>query len=213
MSAYFFNEIPHSHMDKFVAVRDTYSNLENLLNVVEALNSCSYSRVNYPGAFDLAIFTGDVKRVLVKKRDGFFTMSLPFQLIDHGLNVVFNYDEFGLVIDSATTYYLKNAINTCREGTYCNDNVVFSLHESFGLDFNEAILYSDMLSSLLLKEHGYFRFDDDMDNANKKIHPRYHFDFFCTNSSGIKIGVEENVEAPFFIDLFDLQKDRPFIIK
>ncbi|WP_415870448.1 hypothetical protein [Aeromonas caviae] len=213
MSTYFFGGISQSHMTRFVAVRDTYSNLENLLNVIDIINSSPDSRVDNSMGFDLAIFTGDVKRVLVRKPDGFFTMSLPFQLIDHGYNIVFNYDEFGLTMDTATIFYLRNAINTCREGTYCNDSVVYSLHESFGLDFNEAIIYSDMLSSLLLKEHGYFRFDDDVVNSNAKIHPRYHFDFFCTNSSGIKIGIERNVDGPFFINLFDLTKDRPYIFK
>ena len=211
MSAYFFNEIPVCYISDFVAVRDPYSNLENLLNVVEAINCCPTSRTTNNIIFDFALFTGDVNRVLIRKADGFFTMAMPFQIIDYGANIVFIYDEYNLTIDSAFISYMKNAINTCREGAYSYDNVVYSLHESFGMEFSEVILYSDVLSSLLLKDHGYFRFDDDPTNQNARIHPRYHFDFFCTNSTGVKIGVSNNITSSFFIDLFDLNKNRPYI--
>ncbi|HGA7468297.1 TPA: hypothetical protein ACITGL_004622, partial [Salmonella enterica subsp. enterica serovar Saintpaul] len=40
MSLYFFNNVPAEYLDKFCAVRDAFSNLENLLVTAEILNTC-----------------------------------------------------------------------------------------------------------------------------------------------------------------------------
>ncbi|ECP8393941.1 hypothetical protein FU282_20045, partial [Salmonella enterica subsp. enterica] len=87
MSLYFFNNVPAEYLDKFCAVRDAFSNLENLLVTAEILNTCHESWNKETKDFDLLISTGTHKRILVKKTDGFFTMNLPFQVIEYESNI------------------------------------------------------------------------------------------------------------------------------
>ncbi len=67
MSLYFFNNVPAEYLDKFCAVRDAFSNLENLLVTAEILNTCHESWNKETKDFDLLISTGTHKRILVKK--------------------------------------------------------------------------------------------------------------------------------------------------
>lgn len=49
MSLYFFNNVPAEYLDKFCAVRDAFSNLENLLVTAEILNTCHESGIKKQG--------------------------------------------------------------------------------------------------------------------------------------------------------------------
>lgn len=72
MSFYFFNNVPTVYLEKFCAVRDAFSNLENLLIAAEIINTCHDCWNKETNDFDLLISTGTHKRILVRKPDGFF---------------------------------------------------------------------------------------------------------------------------------------------
>ncbi|MHC8348775.1 hypothetical protein ACYZT7_05210 [Pseudomonas sp. RT4P38] len=204
MSAFFFKGIPDYYMNKFCAVRDTLDNLKNVLQLAELINSCGHCRVAaHTQDFDLAIFSGEYCRALIRKSDGFFSMTIPFQIIDDGDNIYFNYDSLKEEVSGRFISILKNAILTSKGGSHSHEEIICSIVDSFGLDVNEAIPYYDAFAALLTDDHGYFRFDDDEPNANGDIHPRYHFDFFFKNTSSIKIGSDAPVGIQCFYSLFD----------
>lgn len=204
MTAFFFREVPEYHMRKFCAVRDTLDNLENIIQLAELINASGHCRIPaYTPDFDVAIFSGEYCRALIRKSDGYFSMTIPFQIIDDGYKVCFNYDAIGEEVSGRFISIIKNAILTSQSGTHSHEEIICSLADSFGLSVAEAIVYYDAYAALLADDHGYFRFDDDPKNANGDIHPRYHFDFFFKNTSSIKIGTDEVVGIDCFYSLFD----------
>jgi hypothetical protein len=54
------------------------------------------------------------------------------------------------------TFLIKNEINTSEEKLVSQENIIFSLTDSFGLDFSEAIKYSETFSTLISDDHRYF---------------------------------------------------------
>ncbi|MEC4156435.1 hypothetical protein AB7142_24740 [Escherichia coli] len=213
MSKYFFHRVNDYFLSKFVAVRDSASNLRNLMVVSEIVNSCSDCLCDGSDGFDLLINTGGTNRVLVKNYDGsgFFTMSLPFQVIEYEENIVFSLPEYGLDINGGFISRVNNVIENIKGKSFSHEEVILGLYDNFDMDYSTASLYFDAISTLLSNDHGYFRFDDDPENENGRVHPRYHFDFFCNNSSGVKIGTNDLIKEAFFINLFDLSKDRPYL--
>ncbi|MCV4770607.1 hypothetical protein OFC10_31685, partial [Escherichia coli] len=57
MSFYFFNNVPTVYLEKFCAVRDAFSNLENLLVAAEIINTCHECWNKETNDFDLLIST------------------------------------------------------------------------------------------------------------------------------------------------------------
>jgi len=213
MSAFFFEGIEKGRMKKLCAVRDSFDNLSNLLCIAELVNTCAHCKIDQISKdFDFIIFSGEYSRVLIKKHDGFFTMAMPFQVVDDG-RLYFNYDEFGVEVDGLFISILRNAIITSKMGTNSHEEVICSLVDSFGLEVHEATFYYDAFAALAMCDHGYFRFDDDQKNQNGKIHPRYHFDFFFKDSSAVKIGSDGMVDIDCFYALFDGAREKHYLQK
>lgn len=211
MSSYYFSGIPSFHIEKLRAVRDAYDNLLNILQIAEMVNCCAHCRSEESADFDFAIFTGSFARVLIKKENGFFTMTLPFQIIDYGENILFNYDNHNLPVHAQFISIMRNSIEVCREYGYSHEDIISSLCDNFNIDMRESVNYCDVFTSLLTEDHGYFRFDDDLENERGRIHPRYHFDFFYKNSTSIKIGLNECIDASYFFDMFDKDREKPYL--
>lgn len=212
MTAFFFKGIPNFRMKGFCSVRDALDNLSNVLHLAELVNTCAhYKCQNHEEDFDFVIFSGSFRRALIKKKNGYFSMSIPFQIIDNGESIAFNYDLIGQAVDGQFISILRNAILTSREGSFSHDQVVCTLCDHFGLEFSDAILYLDAFIALLADDHGYFRFDDDVENANGDIHPRYHFDFFYKNTSSIKIGMDAQIDMNCFYSLVDGIKPKRYL--
>lgn len=204
MTTYFYKNIPEYQMAGFCAVRDPVDNFSNFLKLIEIINSHPDLRIdNDKQGFDIAIFTGDYKRALIKKSDGFFSMSIPFQIIDQGEIISFNCDFVEENVGGAFISIMRNAINTTRDNPYSYDDLMLSITENFGMDFSSAIKYCDAFTYLISEDHGYFRFDDDEANQNGSIHPRFHFDIFYKNTTSIKIGYSELVDIDCFYSLCD----------
>ncbi|GLW39145.1 hypothetical protein Pcaca04_30810 [Pectobacterium carotovorum subsp. carotovorum] len=211
MSSYYFSDIPNFHIEKLRAVRDSYDNLLNILQVAEIVNCCAHCRSDEIRGVDFAIFTGDFARILVKKENGFFTMTLPFQIIDHGYNIFFNYDNYNIPVHAEFISIMRNSIEACRDYGYSHEDIISSLCENFNLDIRDAVNYCDVFTSLLTEDHGYFRFDDDLIGERGRIHPRYHFDFFYKNSTSVKIGINECIDASYFLGFFDRDLEKPYL--
>lgn len=204
MTAFFFKGVPDFRMNDFCAVRDNLDNLENILQLAEMVNTCGHCKISdYEDDFDFVIFSGDYCRALIRKSDGYFSMTIPFQIVDDGSRVYFNYDLIAEEVSGIFISILRNAILTCQGGVHSHEEIICSLVDSFGLSVTEAIPYYDAFATLLMDDHGYFRFDDDLKNENGNIHPRYHFDFFFKNTSSIKIGFDAPVNIECFYSLFD----------
>ncbi|TBU98771.1 hypothetical protein [Phytopseudomonas dryadis] len=212
MSAFFYKGIPGYCLDGFCAVRSSTDNLSNILHLAELINTRGHCRTaDYDPDFDFAIFTGDFCRALVKKRDGFFSMAIPFQLINDGETIYFNFDPAGEAVSGRFISILRNAILTAAHSFISHEEIVCSISDSFGLDISEATHYYDIFASLLADDHGYFRFDDDPDNEDGCIHPRYHFDFFYKNSSSIKLGIDKYADIECFYSLFDGKQKKHYL--
>ncbi|WP_313246109.1 hypothetical protein [Stenotrophomonas rhizophila] len=212
MSKYYFSKVPSYRLDKFVAVRSSVDNLHNLLALSEIVNTCSDcmgsdSEVD----FDLAIFTGSYSRAWVKKSDGYFSMAIPFQVIDDGEFLSFNIDALSEAVSGQVISVLRNSMLTWVESSHSHDEVVLSLCDSFGFGVAEATKYADAFVYLLAEDHGYFRYDDDLKNANGRVHPRHHFDFFFKNSSSVKVGLDEAASLECFLSLCDASVPKRYL--
>jgi len=214
MTAFFYKKIPEYQLNEFIAVRDAFDNLSNVINFIEIINTCAHCKLNdYEEDFDLVMFSGEYRRALIKKSDGFFSMAIPFQVLDIGDRISLNLDNFGVEVSGQFISIMRNALETSRKSNFSHEDIVLSLCENFSLELNEAIFYYDAFVSLVSEDHGYFRFDDDLANENGKFHPRYHFDFFCKNSSSIKIGVDKPIDINCFYALFDSNYTKHYLRK
>ncbi|MEL4293401.1 hypothetical protein [Shewanella xiamenensis] len=213
MSAYFYNRIPLYFIDNLIAVREPIDNLWNILVVIEAINNSPDCLVdNYNNGFDIALFSSNFKRFLINKSDGYFSMSNPFQvLIEDGM-VSFTCDVINEPVNGIFISILKNAITTYKESSYSHEESILSMSYNFNLEIPVCIKYYDAFISLISSEHGYFRFDDDPEHSDAHIHPRYHFDIFCTNSSALKIGMHKIADLSTFMALTDKTIDKKYLV-
>lgn len=214
MTVLFFKDIASFRMNRFKAIRSTLDNFSNVLEVVDIINACSPEQMTGDeNNFDIALFTGDQSRILVKKSDGYFSMAIPFQIVNNGESISFVCHQIEEEVSGFFTSLMKNAINTSEGKLVSQENIIFSLADSFGLDFSEAIKYSEIFSTLISDDHGYFRFDDDPDpkRMNGDIHPRYHFDIFFKDTSSIKIGYDRHADINSFYSLFDRNKPKEYL--
>jgi hypothetical protein len=151
--------------------------------------------------------TSGINRILVKKNDGFFTMSFPFQLIDYGYNLSAHLDDYGITID-ARSFLMKNALETATSNVYCHDDIALSLNNSFGLEGLDCTIYADIFSHLLLKDHGYL---DLTMILSMKMQGYTHstiliflYKFFKRQAWSSNL-----INSDFFFDLFDI--NRPYL--
>ncbi|EPJ1370078.1 hypothetical protein [Vibrio parahaemolyticus] len=213
MSVYFFRQIPDYHMDGFCAVRNTYDNFMNILKISEIVNTCRDCLVEEEEGFDIAIFTGDFKRVVVRKDDGYFSMSIPFQIITSEDYISFVCNLIQEEVNGRFISIMRNAVNTHRDNQVSHEDVIFSLIENFNIEIKDSMMYYDAFVSLISEDHGYFRFDDDFAHENGDIHPRYHFDIFYKNSTSLKIGYDRHAKLECLYSLFDNSKDKKYLIE
>lgn len=213
MSIYYYFDLPLHFMEQFRAVREAHDNLWNALVLIEAINSCPEKRVeSSDDGFDVAIFTKSFDRFLIKKADGYFSMSNPFQVLLGDGEISFNCDLLEEPVSGKFISVMRNIIQTVRESNFFHDDVVLSLNENFDMSFTEAATYADTYSVLVSNDHGYFRFDDDLENENENIHPRYHFDIFFKNSSSIKIGYDRIAGVECFLSLVDKSYPKKYLL-
>lgn len=212
--AFFYKGIPSYYLKKFIAVRDSFDNLENILNLAEIINNCSHTRLEgFDRDSEIVLFTGDCSRALIKKQDGYFSMALPFQVVDYGLQIAFNLELFEKGIDSEFISIMRNAINSTKKSKISHEDIFLDLAVNYDLDTSEATSYLDAFFHLVSEDHGYFRFDDDPVNENGIIHPRYHFDFFCKNTTSVKIGKDAYADIDSFYSLFDSTQPKWYLRK
>jgi hypothetical protein len=214
MNVLFFKGIASFRMKRFKAVRTALDNFSNVLEVVDIINACSPEQMlGDENDFDIALFMGDHSRILVKKIDGYFSMTIPFQIVNHGENISFVCHQIEEEVTGFFTSLMKNAINTSNEKLISHDDIILSLSENFSLDVSEAVKYYEAFSTLISDDHGYFRFDDDPhpDRVNGDIHPRYHFDIFFKNTSTIKVGYDRHADINSFYSLFDSNKPKEYL--
>lgn len=214
MSGFYFKGVSPFRLSGFLPVRDALSNLENILHLAEIVNTSHEQLTREPiDNFDFAIFSGNYSRAIISKADGFFSMALPFQVIDYGETIAFNVDSVGEKLSGRVISIFRNAIHTARMSGFSYEDIMYSLSENFGLEVNEAIRFCDVFITLLTDDHGYFRFDDDEKNENGAVHPRYHFDFFYKNASSVKIGMDGIAGMDCFLSLVDATIEKHYLRK
>jgi len=212
MNYYLFTNIPDYYRATFVSVRDSYDNFINVLAFIEAVTSCCHCLTKNEDDAEFAIFTGNTTRILIKKDLGFYTMCLPFKIIDYGGNISFNYDEYKMPVDSFFISVMRSCVEACRDYGYSHEDIIANIMTNYDVNHRDAVNYCDIFTNLITEDHGYFRFDDDKTRENGRIHPRYHFDFYYKNSSSVKVGIEKNINFSFFKRLFDCETERPYVI-
>lgn len=154
MSIYLFTNIPDYHLAGFVPVRDSYDNLLNVLTFVETVSRCGHCRTENELEAEFAIFTGSVTRILIKKEFGFYTMCLPFQIIDYGGNISFNYDEFNMPITSLFISIMRSCVEACRNYGYSHEDILESVMVNYNVELRDSVNYCDMFTSLITEDLG-----------------------------------------------------------
>lgn len=212
MNIYRFINIPQHALDGFKPVRSTAQNLYNTLYLAEVLSMYSSNLENAEGTnFDIALYLGKTKRSVVKSPSGYFSMHFPFSIVQNDGFISYNLDYLERPLNSALIYQVKTCLDLISSGHYVPDDIIFSLHESHGLSFEQAMDVYELMFYLLSLDHGYFRFDDDQERANGRIHPRYHFDFFFKSQTTFKIGCEQRITPEFFTLMFDKDSESPYL--
>ncbi|MBY7667251.1 hypothetical protein [Vibrio anguillarum] len=200
-------------MSGFKAVRNSLDNLSNILQLAEIVNSFPQ---NTEGAdkdnFDVAIFTEDFHRFVVKKIDGYFSMSIPFQVLVEDDHISFNCDLLEQAVSGRFISIMRNAIKTVDGNFHSHEEVIFSINENFNADYEEATAYYDTFAALISEDHGYFRFDDDEGNEDGHVHPRYHFDIFYKNNSSLKIGYDRLAGVDCLVTLADKASPKKYLL-
>lgn len=213
MSTYYYNSIPAHFIERLCAVRSPLDNLWNILTIVEAINSHPELRTVSPeNGFDIAVFTKDLHRFFVKKDDGYFSMANPFQVNFDNDAISFNCDQIEEPVSGQFIAVMRNAIQTVREYGQSHEDIALSLSENFRFDWKDIPKYVDTFVSVLSEDHGYFRFDDDPNNINGDIHPRYHFDVFYKNTCSLKIGYDKSAELQCFLSLADKTQPKKYLV-
>jgi hypothetical protein len=212
MSTFFYREVPEYRLSGFCAVRDCFDNLKNVLQVAEIINTCSYCTNGvYEDNFNIAVLSEDYCRVIIKKNDGYFSMALPFQIVENGTNVNFICNHTLEEVSGKYISIMRNALSSSQNTYFSHEDIILSLTENFNLEVFEAVKYYDAFAALISDDHGYFRFDDDVNNANGDIHPRYHFDIFFKNSTSIKVGYDKFAGLDCLYALFDHSKSKHYM--
>lgn len=212
MNKYFYKNVPRHFINKFCAVRDPFDNLANLLVIADVVNYSEAAQVNgSEDDFDFAIFSGSYSRALIKKEGGYFSMAFPFQIINHGDRISLSCDYKRWEVDGLFVSIMRSAINDAKKGNISHDEFVLSISDTYDIDTAMSIEYFGTFLKLICDDHGYFRFDDDPDNENGDLHPRYHFDFFYKNGSSIKIGYNGEVDIECFYSFFDSARPKKYI--
>jgi len=213
MNTYYFINIPTYFIDKLCAVRTPLDNLWNILTIIEAINSHPESRTDTPqNGFDIAVFTKGLHRFVVNKDNGYFSMANPFQVNFGNDTISFNCDQISEPVSGKFIAIMKNAIQTVREYGHSYDDIVLSFDQAFGFEWKVISKYIDAFFSILSEDHGYFRFDDDIDNVNGDIHPRYHFDVFFKNTCSLKVGYDRTAELQCFLSLADKTQPKKYLV-
>lgn len=214
MSALFFKDLPIYYMRKFCPVRDAFDNLSNIVNLVEIVNSHQEkASLSHIDGFDLAIFTGNFNRALIRKDNGYFSMAIPFQITKEEERFFFNFDPINGEVGGLFLSIVRNAISASQLAHISCEDIILSISENFSLSIADSTKYCDAFFALLALDHGYFRFDDDPIGENGNLHPRFHFDFFYKNSSSIKIGMDNLADINCFYSLFDKLKPKMYLRK
>lgn len=212
MTTYYYKDVPEYYMSKFKAVRSSLDNFYNALQLAEIVNVCQDCLVSGPEeGFDIAIFTHEARRFLIKKVDGYTSFSIPFQIVTNGDDISFNCDMAEESISGKFISIMKNAITSFEQHGYSHEEAIVSIMDNYDLDILDATLYYDAFVSMLSEDHGYFRFDDDPARANADIHPRYHFDIFYKDSTSIKLGYKKHAELDCFLSMFDKELPKLFL--
>jgi hypothetical protein len=199
-------------MDGFCPARSVFENLINILQAAEVLIYFHEKRVSSTkDGFDLILFSGGPSRVIVRKKNGFNSMVLPFQIIEDGEVLSLVVEEFSEIVDGKFISIMRNALSTVLRNGISSDEISMGISESFGLDILESCRYCDIFFHLISEDHGYFRFDDDAANENGKFHPRFHLDFFLKNSSTLKIGLDQDINLETLISMFDPTRPKWFL--
>lgn len=212
MNKYFYKEIPHYRIDSFCSVRTSLDNLTNILNVAEIINTAPHCSTEEDNDFDIAIFTGNNRRIFVKKDNSFFSMAIPFQIIVEEVGISFNSDQTEEKVSGQFISIMRNCIKTVQNQSISHEDVILSLVENFDINITDAMKYYDAFVHLISDDHGYFRFDDDPENQNGDIHPRYHFDIFFKNSTSLKIGYDRIAKLECFFSLIDNSLPKKYLI-
>ncbi|EPN3981392.1 hypothetical protein [Vibrio parahaemolyticus] len=213
MSVFYYCNIPNHYLNGFKAVRHSLDNLSNILQLAEIVNSCpEHIEGGNKDNFDIAVFTNDFHRFVVRKEDGYFSMSIPFQVIVENGHIHFNCDLIEQPVSGKFISIMRNAIETVDGNIHSHEDVIFSIIENFNVEMQEAIEYYDTFAAIISEDHGYFRFDDDEENADGHIHPRFHFDIFYKNNSSLKIGYDKLAKIDCLISLADKITPKKYLV-
>ncbi|GEM_PF-797990 len=211
MSIYYLRNIPEYYLNRFSSVRSSFDNFLNLLNLAEIVNTCHECYVKNSNQFDIAIFTGGLNRAVIKKNDGYFSMSIPFQIINSNDHITFISNYMEEEVSGIFISIMRNTLQTMKSNSASHEDVILSLIENFNIELQDSIKYYDAFVSILSEDHGYFRFDNDPENENGDIHPRFHFDIFYKDSTALKIGYDRDARLECFQSLFDSTKEKKYL--
>lgn len=93
MTAFYFDSIPDYYLNKFIPVRTLFDNLYNILVIAEIINQHNYIELDpHNPQYNFIVYSGDYRRVFIKKSDGFSSMAIPFEIVENDGKISFNCD-------------------------------------------------------------------------------------------------------------------------
>lgn len=197
-------DIDESYMDRF------FSPIKNKTQVIKLLmNALKYMLINQKvkderKSGEIVLIIDKMSRLFFIKENKCFSIVFPFTA---------KYDEAfffsfrnKMNVDGRLTSEVLSLINSSDFESNCC--IEFASPIS---DYQEANddSYWELIRELLIMESGYLRYDYDQKNYEKhgrsKVHPLNHYDLFYSSNATFKIGLQEKIEPPAFIDLLNIK--------
>lgn len=191
----------------FFAIREKKDVIKILMNTIKFILMDKYivKKTNV-GKILLRIDKNNRLFFFVEKK--FYSISFPFQVSFLNNEYYFS-SKYIDIIDTKMASDIIGLLSCDKEQETCEPIDFFEPIDEYSIQENEYIW--TLLKELMLYETGYIRYDDDEENENGNLHPRYHYDISYSSNATYKIGLKSSIENKELIDLLDINSDCHFI--
>jgi len=189
----------------FKPVREKLHVIKVLMRVIKIMLTYQEpTEAQVAGHFNLTV--NSMSRLIFVSKEKIYSINFPFRVTGNIGSLKF-YSNHHQDINSKAT---SNILALIDDGIFIEQHVLdfaMPLADRFDIDNDLWAL----LRELLLWEDGYIRYDDDPDNEDGDVHPRYHLDVFYSSAATFKLGLRQAIEHVTFADILDVNTNCQYL--
>lgn len=192
----------HNNSDWFRPIRHKKDVIVVLMRAIKHMSyhwEGELDSLNVAREYKMVLYVDRISRLFFFSKGKYFSIMFPFKVIEsEDGNVRFASSSIG-DIDSKITSAVLSIITNKQFSNIHDIQDFYDIISDIYPDGVDSVFWSFLLE-LFLYETGYIRYDDDNDNADEVLHPRYHYDFFYDSNSTLKVGLKKEIS---FSDMLD----------